>query len=111
MKFHRRYQILSLFLIVLFIVASNSFPTSSQSRRQPPTTNEKKNKRPSETPKEGDKEQQEPLPPDLTPTKPQDIEKLAISTNVVTVDAVVYHKKSGRIVTCHLYTSPSPRDS
>ncbi|HZJ42553.1 MAG TPA: VWA domain-containing protein [Pyrinomonadaceae bacterium] len=99
MKFQRRYQILSLFLIVLFIVASNSFPTSSQSRRQPPTTNEKKNKRPSETPKEGDKEQQEPLPPDLTPTKPQDIEKLAISTNVVNVDAVVYHKKSGQIVT------------
>src|SRR5678815_2883348 len=35
----------------------------------------------------------------ITPTKPQDIEKLAISTNVVNVDAVVYHKKSGQIVT------------
>lgn len=99
MKFHRRYQILSLFLVVLFIVASNSFPSSSQSRRQPPTTNEKKNKRPSETPKEGDKEKQEPLPPDLEPAKAKDIEKLAISTNVVNVDAVVYHKKSGQIVT------------
>ena len=86
-------------LVVLFIVASNSFPSSSQSRRQPPTTNEKKNKRPSDSPKEGDKEQQEPLPPDIAPTKPQDIEKLAISTNVVNVDAVVYHKKSGQIVT------------
>src|SRR4029453_14705768 len=48
---------------------------------------------------DGSKEQQEPLPPDLAPTKPQDIEKLTISTQVVNVDAVVYHKKSGQIVT------------
>jgi VWFA-related protein len=72
-------------------------PVLSQSRRQPPTSNEKKNKRPGEKPKEG--EQQEPLPPDIVPTKPQDIEKVSISTQIVNVDAVVYHKKSGQIVT------------
>ena len=67
-----------------------------QSRRQPPTTNQKKNKRPGETGQPGEKE--EPLPPDLT-GKPQEAEKVTISTQIVNVDAVVYHKKSGQIVT------------
>ena len=68
-----------------------------QSRRVPPTSNEKKNKRPAETPgKEGE---QEPLPKDLEPVKPQDLEKVSISTQIVNIDAVVYHKKSGQIVT------------
>jgi VWFA-related protein len=69
----------------------------SQSRRQPPTSNEKKNKRPGETTKPNDPSQ-EPLPKDIEPTKPQDIEKVSISTQIVNVDAVVYHKKSGTIV-------------
>jgi Ca-activated chloride channel homolog len=67
----------------------------SQSRRQPPTTNEKKNKRPDPA-KEGEK--QDPVPVDIVPTKPQDIEKLSITTQIVNVDTVVYHKKSGQIV-------------
>ena len=73
-------------------------PGWSQSRRQPPTSNDKKNKRPGETPKPGE-EQQEPLPRDLEPAKPQDIEKVTISTQIVNIDAVVYHKKSRQIVT------------
>ncbi len=68
-----------------------------QSRRQPPTTNEKKNKRPGEATQPGEKPQ-EPLPPDLT-GKPQEAEKITISTQIVNVDTVVYHKKSGQIVT------------
>ena len=68
-----------------------------QSRRQPPTTNEKKNKRPSETTQPGEKPQ-EPLPPDLN-GKPQEAEKITISTQIVNVDTVVYHKKSGQIIT------------
>jgi VWFA-related protein len=79
------------------LLGLNVNPGWSQSRRQPPTSNDKKNKRPSDTPKPGD--QQDPLPPDLQPTKPQDIEKVTISTQIVNVDAVVYHKKSGQIVT------------
>jgi VWFA-related protein len=68
-----------------------------QSRRQPPTSNEKKNKRPPEPGQQGDKPE-EPLPPDLA-GKPQEAEKITVTTQIVNVDAVVYHKKSGQIVT------------
>jgi VWFA-related protein len=68
-----------------------------QSRRQPPTSNQKKNKRPGETTKPGEIAD-EPPPPDLI-GKPQDAEKLTISTQIVNVDTVVYHKKSGQIIT------------
>jgi len=98
MKFHRLNKFFSIALVFLLLLGATSY-SLSQSRRQPPTTNEKKNKRPADTPKEGDKEQQDPVPTDIVPTKPQDIEKLAITTQVVNVDAVVYQKKSGQIVT------------
>lgn len=97
MKYHRLYPLFSLALVVLLLAGTNISLVRSQSRRQPPTSNEKKNKRP-DPPKEGEK-QQDPLPADIVPTKPQDIEKLSITTQVVNVDAVVYHKKSGQIVT------------
>jgi Ca-activated chloride channel family protein len=85
-------------LIVVFTVLASlglSF-TLGQSRRQPPTSNEKKNKRPAE----GQQEQkpEEPLPPDLT-GKPQEAERVTVTTQIVNVDTVVYHKKSGQIVT------------
>lgn len=99
MKYHRSYPVFSLCLVLLLAIGANLSLVQSQSRRQPPTSNEKKNKRPGETPKQGEKQEQEPLPPDIQPAKPQDIEKLSISTQVVNVDAVVYHKKSGQIVT------------
>ena len=94
MRFKRFYL---LFVIALsFLLLGANFNVGwSQSRRQPPTSNDKKNKRPGETPKPGE---QEPLPKDLEPAKPQDIEKVSISTQIVNVDAVVYHKKSGQIV-------------
>ena len=96
MKFHRSYSLFSVF-VALILVGAVVSPGLSQSRRQPPTSNEKKNKRPGETKKEGD-QQQEPLPPDIVPTKPQDLETVKIKTQIVNVDAVVYHKKSGQIV-------------
>ena len=96
MRFNRIYPLFSIVLVLVLVGLSVS-PGWSQSRRQPPTSSEKKNKRPSETPKPG--ETQDPLPPDVVPTKPQDIEKVAITTQIVNVDAVVYHKKSGQIVT------------
>ena len=86
-------------LIVVFTVLASlglSF-TLGQSRRQPPTSNEKKNKRPAEGQQPGEKPE-EPLPPDLV-GKPQDAEKITVTTQIVNVDAVVYHKKSGQIVT------------
>ena len=94
MRFNRFYTLFAIALSLMLLGATVN-PGWSQSRRQPPTSNEKKNKRPSETPKPGE---QEPLPRDLEPTKPQDIEKVTISTQIVNVDAVVYHKKSGQIV-------------
>jgi len=95
MRFNRSYSFFAVALSLLLLGASFNSGWS-QSRRQPPSSNEKKNKRPGET-KPGDG-QQEPLPKDIEPTKPQDIEKLSISTQIVNVDAVVYHKKSGQIV-------------
>ena len=97
MRFKRSYPLFALALSLMLLGATVN-PGWSQSRRLPPSSNDKKNKRPSETPKPGD-QQQEPLPRDLEPAKPQDIEKVTISTQIVNVDAVVYHKKSGQIVT------------
>src|SRR6476469_6059011 len=96
MRFNRSYPLFAIALSLL-LLGANINPGWSQSRRQPPTSNEKKNKRPGET-KPGD-QSQEPLPKDLEPAKTQDIEKVSISTQIVNIDAVVYHKKSGQIVT------------
>ena len=95
MKFNRFYAFFALTLSILMVLGMY-VPGFSQSRRVPPSSNEKKNKRPGEGQKEGDKE---PVPPDIVPTKPQDLEKVSISTQIVNIDAVVYNTKSGQIVT------------
>jgi Ca-activated chloride channel family protein len=88
-----------LFVIVVAVAFSlAAFKTISvfaQARRQPPPSDQKKNKR---SPEGQQTEKQEPLPPDLA-GKPQEAEKVTIVTNIVNVDAVVYNKKSGQIVT------------
>lgn len=96
--FRRRlFSLLTLALIFAFGAASH-LSLLAQSRRQPPTGTQKKNKRPDGTqPKEGE-QQEEELPPDLS-GKPQEAETVSVTTNVVNVDVVVYHKKSGQIVT------------
>ena len=71
MRFNRSYPIFGVALSLMLLGASVN-PGWSQSRRQPPTSNEKKNKRPDPN-KPGDA-QQEPLPKDLEPAKTQDIE-------------------------------------
>ncbi|HWF88153.1 MAG TPA: VWA domain-containing protein [Pyrinomonadaceae bacterium] len=96
MRFRRSYPLFAVALSLL-LLGTYVIPAWSQSRRQPPTSNEKKNKRPGET-KPGE-QGQEPLPKDIEPTNKQDIEKVSISTQIVNVDAVVYNKKSGQIVT------------
>ena len=96
MRFSRFYALFSVLLSSFLVLGLYVSPGLSQSRRLPPTSNEKKNKRPGDTPKkEGE---QEPLPKDIEPVAPKDIEKIAISTQIVNIDAVVYHKKSGQIV-------------
>jgi Ca-activated chloride channel family protein len=89
-------SLLVLAVVALLIVSAMAPLAVSQSRRQPPTTNEKKNKRP-DPPKEGE-QKPEPTPPDIVAPPTKDIEKVTIGTQLVNVDAVVYHKKSGQII-------------
>src|SRR5438128_8260788 len=76
---------------VAFLLAATP-PVFSQARRQPPASDQKKNKRPDQ---QTEGKQQEPLPPHLA-GKPQETEKVTVTTNIVNVDAVVYNKKTGQ---------------
>lgn len=94
MLFRQRHR-LTAFLVMLALVLGTAGELSvlAQSRRQQPTpSNQKKNKRPDPT------SEQEELPPDIV-GKPQETETVSVTTNVVNVDVVVYHKKSGQIIT------------
>ncbi len=95
MKFSRFVRSFFVLLVASSLLAglSSSFAIG-QSRRQPPASNQKKNQRP----QPDQKPTEEPLPPDLA-GKPQDADKITVSTQIVNIDAVVYHKKSGQIVT------------
>jgi len=84
----------ALFLMAI-LIGQVSLPGFAQSRRQPPSSNEKKNKRPDGTTEPGD--QLEPPPPDIV-GKAKDAETVTVAANLVNVDAVVYNKKSGQIV-------------
>src|SRR6266446_5068755 len=89
-----------LFVIVVAVgfslAAFKTISVFAQARRQPPPSDQKKNKRPPEG-QQTEEKKQEPVPPDLIKT--QEAEKVTIVTNIVNVDAVVYNKKSGGIVT------------
>lgn len=80
--------------IAFSFLAAPSASVLAQARRQPPSSDQKKNKRPPEQTEE-EKQKQEPLPPELV-GKPQEAEKVSITTNLVNVDAVVYNKKTGQ---------------
>jgi VWFA-related protein len=88
---------IGLVLVLSLLTGANLSLAVAQSRRQPPVSNQKKNKRP-EPGKEGEKQQEEAPPPDIT-GKPQDADKVTITTQIVNVDTVVFHKKTGQIVT------------
>jgi Ca-activated chloride channel homolog len=90
-------QCLALLMIGLLLWAGQNATVLAQSRRTPPTSDEKKNKRPDQQ-KPGEKEQ-EPLPTDILPGKPQEAETIKVTTNLVNVDAVVYNKKTNQITT------------
>lgn len=83
-----------LIVIALSLGLSGSLSTFSQSRRVPPATNDKKNKRPDPAEQKPAEEQ---TPADVV-NKAQDAEKITVSTTLVNVDAVVYQKKSGQIM-------------
>ena len=93
-----RRRLFVMVVVVAFSVAGfKTISVLAQARRQPPSSDQKKNKRPPEG-QQTDEQKQEPLPPNLV-GKPQEAEKVTIVTNIVNVDAVVYNKKSGGIVT------------
>jgi Ca-activated chloride channel family protein len=87
-----------LFVLIVGIAFSlgavESVSVFAQARRQPPSSDQKKNKRPPEGGQQTE-EKQEPLPKDIL-GKPQEAEKIAVTTNIVNVDAVVYNKKTGQ---------------
>ena len=91
MKSNRLLGLLALSIAVAFLLVATPL-VFAQARRQPPASDQKKNKRPDQQTEE---KQQEPLPPDLA-GKPQEAEKITVSTNIVNVDAVVYNKKTGQ---------------
>jgi VWFA-related protein len=80
--------------VVFSFLAAPSASVLAQARRQPPSSDQKKNKRPPDQTEE-EKQKQEPLPPELV-GKPQEAEKVSVTTNLVNVDAVVYNKKTGQ---------------
>lgn len=86
-------SLLALMLVIALGAASN-LSIYAQSRRQPPTDNEKKNKR--SDPSQPNTEQEKP-PTDIV-GKPTEAETVTVTANLVNVDAVVYNKKSGQIV-------------
>lgn len=90
----RRFAALALACFVA-AGAAGSLPAGAQSRRTPPQAPQKKNTRPDETtaPQQQQQEPQEPVPPDTL--KEQEVVRVA--SNIVQVEAVVYHKKSGQI--------------
>src|SRR6185295_11063809 len=88
-------RLLGLLVAISFVLSAIAAPAMlGQSRRQPPVSDQKKNQRPPDKPPEEAKP--EPLPADLQPGKPQEAEKLTVTTNLVNVDAVVYNKKTGQ---------------
>ena len=88
----RRRLIVLVVAVAFLLTAVKTTAVFAQARRQPPASDQKKNKRPEGQPSEEQK--QEPLPPDLL--KSQDVDKVTVITNVVNVDAVVYNKATGQ---------------
>jgi len=97
MKNSRRRLSFLIITLSLVLNASQSVPVLAQSRRQPPTSDEKKNKRPPQG-QPSEEKVQEPLPTDII-GKPAEGDTVKVTTNLVNVDAVVYSKKNGQIVT------------
>ncbi|MDQ3919561.1 MAG: VWA domain-containing protein [Acidobacteriota bacterium] len=83
-------------LSLAFLLTSAPPPRAlAQSRRTPPQQPQKKNPRPDEQqPTTGQQEQQPTVPPEVI----KDTEVVKVASNIVQIEAVVYEKKSGRIV-------------
>lgn len=89
-------QRFAIFLVLISLVFGGQMAAlHAQSRRQPPTSDQKKNKRPPQGGETGEKEQ-DPVPTDIAG---KDSETIKVSTSLVNVDTVVFNKKTGQITT------------
>jgi len=92
-----------LLIAIVFLLAFGAVGVLAQSKPQKPTTttgNGKKNQRPvPKTEEELKKEEEQRKLEEEEKNAVKDDEVLTIKTNIVTVDAVVYDKKSGQIIT------------
>ncbi len=93
----RRLLVLTAVWALLLSVAPRHADVLAQSRRQPPTTPQKKNQRPGDDKPKPD-EQQEQLPPDII-NKPQEGELVKVVSNLVNVETTVINKKTKQLVT------------
>lgn len=96
-SFVSRATATALALAFLLTPAPGLQPALAQSRRTPPQQPQKKNTRPDE-PQPTDQQQpsrQQTVPPDAV----KEPEVVKVSSNIVQIEAVVYNKKTGKIVT------------
>ncbi len=97
-----RSALASLLTAIMFIAGTLPLPADAQSRPQRPTQtgNEKRNQRPQpKTEEELRKEAEEKKRLEEEKNAIIEDDPLRIETNVVSLDAVVYNKKSGQIIT------------
>lgn len=95
MKFRFSQRLVVLVVLATLVSGTHTISLLAQSRRQPPTSDQKKNRRPPQGQETGEKEQ-EPVPTDIVG---KDTETIKVSTSLVNVDTVVFNKKSGQITT------------
>jgi VWFA-related protein len=89
-----------LIAVVLFAFGSVAFAQSKVQRPEKNTGNNKKNERPTpKTEEEIKKEEEQRRLEEEARNAEKDDDPLTVKTNIVNVDAVVYDKKSGQIVT------------
>src|SRR5205085_4794036 len=91
--FLRRLLVASSICAMLLGLAPARLPVVAQSRRQPPTTPQKKNQRPGEEKQQTD----EQLPPDIV-NKPTEGEVVKVKSNLVNVEATVLNKKTHQLI-------------
>ena len=95
MKLRFSQRLALLVVLATLVFGTHTISLLAQSRRLPPTSDQKKNKRPPQGQETGEKEQ-EPLPTDIVG---KDTELIKVTTSLVNVDAVVFNKKNGQITT------------
>ena len=93
-----------LFALAAFVIGAASVSVTAQSKPQRPETttpgNQKKNQRPAPMTEEEKKRlEEEKKRAEMEKNAIEDKEVLKLETNIVNVDAVVYNKKTGQIIT------------